>query len=168
MSACNTLSCPVLLRQQLQGALTVVDAGLDKLQPQDCCDHGLTASTSSSSGSSSMGSIPNFYDILLLRVEAQLLLALSDASRAVSVLGSALRRLTNARKGMAVQPGGGSVVAAELLREQEAQVGGSCQPQVACCCKMHVSYCHTFLGAAAVYYGVIHLWSIACLRVTNK
>jgi hypothetical protein len=69
-----------------------------------------------------MAAPPHFYDVLLLRIEAQLLLALSDANRAVAVLGTAIRRLANARKGLEARPSLAGGVAAELLREQEAQV----------------------------------------------
>lgn len=111
-------------RQQLQDALTVVEAGLSKLQPSDRCDHALSApSTSSSTASSSMLPLPHFNDILMLRVQAQLLLALSDANKAVAVLGTAVRRLAHARRALDTRQSLVGGVAAELLQQQEAQVG---------------------------------------------
>jgi hypothetical protein len=74
--------------------------------------------------------LPQFHDILLLRIQAQLLLALSDANKAVAVLGSAVRRLSHARKGLEARPSLAGGAAAELLRDQEAQVG-VCQ----CACR---------------------------------
>lgn len=105
----------------------MVEAGLAKLQPSDRCDHGLAApSTSgSTSSSTSMAPLPHFNDILLLRVQAQLLLALSDANRAVAVLGTAVRRLAHARRALEARPSLAGGVAAQLVREQEAQVSVS-------------------------------------------
>jgi hypothetical protein len=101
-----------------------VEAGLSKLQPSDRCDHALSApSTSSSKASSSMLPLPHFNDILMLRVQAQLLLALSDANKAVAVLGTAVRRLAHARRALDTRQSLVGGVAAELLQQQEAQVG---------------------------------------------
>lgn len=126
------LICCRCCRQQPQDALTVVEAGLAKLQPSDRCDHTLTASgtsgsTTSSSSASSMALLPRFNDVLLLRVQAQLLLALSDANRAVAVLGTAVRRLAHARRALEARPSLAGGVADKLLREQEAQVCGLLQ-----------------------------------------
>jgi hypothetical protein len=139
LSHVSCLSTLYARRQQLQDALTVVEAGLAKLQPSDRCDHAFSTTSPSSGGStgagsssSSMAALPHFYDVLLLRLEAQLLLALSDANRAVAVLGTAIRRLAHARKGLEARPSLAGGVAAELLREQEAQVR---KPQfiIQCC-----------------------------------
>jgi hypothetical protein len=66
--------------------------------------------------------LPHFHDVLLLRIHAQLLLALQDANSAVAVLGTAVRRLAAARRGMEQRPSLAGSVAVELLQEQEAQV----------------------------------------------
>jgi hypothetical protein len=67
--------------------------------------------------------LPDFHDVLLLRIQAQLLLAVPHAHRAVAVLGAAVRRLANARKALDARPSLAGGAAAQLLREQEAQVG---------------------------------------------
>lgn len=117
-----------MCRQQLADALVIVEGGLRKLHPTERCDHssansGLSSSgTGAASSSSSLAPLPQFHDILLLRIQAQLLLALSDANKAVAVLGSAIRRLSHARKGLEARPSVAGGAAAELLRDQEAQV----------------------------------------------
>lgn len=128
-----------MCRQQLQAALTVVETGLSKLQSSDRCDSGASTTTgggmistsstaavasSSISPSSSLPTLPHFHDVLLLRIQAQLLLALSDANRSVAVLGSAVRRLSSARRAAEERRSSAAGIAAELLQEQEAQVGG--------------------------------------------
>jgi hypothetical protein len=97
-------------------------------------------STSSSTASSSMLPLPHFNDILLLRVQAQLLLALSDANKAVAVLGTAVRRLAHARRALDTRQSLVGGVAAELLQQQEAQVGyrRNCSRAVSNACAQHL------------------------------
>lgn len=95
-----------------------------------------------------MAALPHFYDVLLLRIQAQLLLSLSDANRAVAVLGAAIRRLSHARRGLDARPSLAGGVAAELLREKEAQVRTA-----ACCCG-----CKPFLQCLTMSMDSFHLW----------
>ncbi|WIA39628.1 hypothetical protein OEZ86_005707 [Tetradesmus obliquus] len=102
-------------RQQLQPALSVVEAGLSSLPSSERCDSHASLFSSSSSRR-----LPHCYDVMLHRVKAQLLLALSSANEALAVLGSARQRLSAARRALGSRQDAAAAVA--LLREQEAQV----------------------------------------------
>jgi hypothetical protein len=108
---------PVLLscRQQLQPALSVVEAGLTSLPSSERCDAHASHFTSSSSRG-----LPHCHDVLLHRVKAQLLLALSSANAALAVLGSARQRLSAGRRALGSRQDAAAAVA--LLQQQEAQV----------------------------------------------
>jgi hypothetical protein len=103
-------------RQQLQPALSVVEAGLSSLPSSERCD----ARASHSSSSSSSRGLPHCHDVLLHRVKAQLLLALSRVNEALAVLGSARQRLSAGRRALGSRQDAAAAVA--LLRQQEAQV----------------------------------------------
>lgn len=110
------LLTPVSCRQQLQPALSVVEAGLSSLPSSERCDSHASLFSSSSSRR-----LPHCYDVMLHRVKAQLLLAVSSANEALAVLGSARQRLSAARRALGSRQDAAAAVA--LLREQEAQVG---------------------------------------------
>jgi hypothetical protein len=61
-------------------------------------------------------------DTLLLRIKAQLVMALGDANQSLCVLGSAKKRLSAKRAGLGGTEGAAAV--AEMYKQQEAQVGG--------------------------------------------
>lgn len=67
-----------------------------------------------------MEGLPSCHDVLLLRVQAQLLLAVSSANEALTVLGKAKQRLSVARRGLAGRQNANAAVA--VLKKQEAQV----------------------------------------------
>jgi hypothetical protein len=113
----------------------VVEAGLQNLAASDRCDPGCTPPASAPEAAvpgaaAAKGGVPHCHDVLLLRVRAQLLLAVADANGALAVLGSARRRLANARRALDLQASGAAGgsgsssgdAAAALLQEQEAQV----------------------------------------------
>jgi hypothetical protein len=108
-------------RQQLQPALSAVEAGLSSLPSSERCD--AHAGHFSSSSSSSRG-LPHCYDVLLHRVKAQLLLALSRANEALAVLGTARQRLAAGRRALGSRQDAAAAVA--LLRQEEAQVCKAC------------------------------------------
>jgi len=103
-------------RQQLQAALSVVESGLASLPSESSRDSARVPPTSSCRAQQ----FSHQHDVLLLRVRAQLLLASADANGALTVLGSAKRRLSSAHALMAARPG--SDAASAVLVQQEAQV----------------------------------------------
>jgi hypothetical protein len=67
--------------------------------------------------------LPRCHDVLLLRVQAALLLALADANGALEVLGAARLRLALARRTLQGR-GDASAALLGMLQQQEAQVCG--------------------------------------------
>jgi hypothetical protein len=110
----------------------VVEAGLTSLPSSERCDtHASHFSSSNSKG------LPHCYDVLLHRVKAQLLLALSSANEALAVLGSARQRLSAARRALGSRQDVAAAVA--LLRVQEAQVRHC---MLLCHVASHTLQCH--------------------------
>lgn len=99
-------------RQQVPAALTVIDAGLASYRSKEQPGYSTIAAH--------CRVLLCSFHILLLRVKAQLLLALADANGALAVLGSAKQRLSNARQSLADRQDAAAEVAA--LKQQEAQV----------------------------------------------
>jgi len=97
-------------RQQLQAAIQVADAGLALFHKKPDSAALLTRSDGS----------PSCMDTLLLRIKAQLVLALGDANQGLSVLGTAKKKLSAKRAALGGAEGAGAV--AEMYRQQEAQV----------------------------------------------
>ena len=98
-------------RQQLQAAIQIADAGLALFYKKPDSAALLTRSDGS----------PSCMDTLLLRIKAQLVLALGDANQGLSVLGTAKKKLSAKRAALGGAEGAGAV--AEMYRQQEAQVG---------------------------------------------
>lgn len=102
----------VMRRQQLPGALSVCQAGLDDISSREA---------SSTRGRSRHPGLPRCYDILLMRVKAQLLLAIADINGALAVLGAAKHRLSAVRQQYVEQPAAAGAAVA-VLQKHEAQV----------------------------------------------
>lgn len=102
-------------RQQVPAALSVTQAGITS-SGSSKGQHSHSTTGIHSSG------LPRCFDILLMRVKAQLLLAIADANGALAVLGSAKQRLSTARRGLAERQDAAAAVA--VLKQQEAQVSG--------------------------------------------
>lgn len=107
----------------MQAALSVVDAAL--------ASSGSARSAFSTTSSTDSTSLPRCYDILLMRVKAQLLLAVEDANGALAVLGSAKQKLSTAHHGMAEGPD--TAAAVVVLKQQEAQVGAESSASLGVC-----------------------------------